>query len=300
MPWTDFFVEGSLSHGGRYGGADCLAFDAEHAPLAWPPSLQACNFVGINTALLLIVWLVGRGERSSPERGSAKSAGRSAAESQATALDTALYWFAMLVFSAKVVFGALGNKFVTVVNPCHALNLGHALALRGRGERQSRLALYMMPWVMGAWCAIASPDPEAQFTGELVHFWAEHLLVTFVLPVYFTVRDGTAAANPTGVLGQLNFATAVRATACYFAYSTVLLMPLSRLTTVNLNYMLCPPEPIEGMGSYYMLFWSTVGFPCCTLCTYVMIGIGWVILYVGAALGLTSNASSTNTKSKRA
>ena len=41
MPWTDFFVQGSLSHGGRYGGPDCLAFDVEHAPLAWLPSLQA-------------------------------------------------------------------------------------------------------------------------------------------------------------------------------------------------------------------------------------------------------------------
>ena len=88
------------------------------------------------------------------------------------------------------------------------------------------------------------------------------------------------------MLGQWTAAAVIRATVLYFAYSTVFLLGLSRASGVNLNYMLCPPAPLDSMGSRYMLFWAGVGFPGCMACACAMLAVGQAAVWCGTKLGM--------------
>ena len=288
-----------------FGGPACVAFDRDSAP-AWlagtglPPSLQTlqvANFITINSALALLYALAERWPRK--PLGASSKASPPPPPHPVTALDRALSWCAAATFLAKLGYGVLGRKGVSLCNPCHVLNLAQWLALRRRGPATSRAMLLFLPWVCGATVAMLAPDPEDEFAGELAQFWAEHTLIAVVLPLYFIVRDGGAAANPSGLLGELHRdpLAFVRGTIYYYAQSLVVLMVLARVTTVNTNYMLCPPAVLESLLApqhlrHYMVIWYGVAFPVALLMSWHLVLWGKLLLWIRPTLFQPARAAA--------
>ena len=160
-----------------------------------------------------------------------------------------------------------------------------ALLRPGRAATSSGVLLGM-PWITGAVVALAMPDMDRDFPGEEAQFWLEHLLLVLVLPLYLTCRDGTAEANPEGVLGLLarergwGVPAMTRGTMMYYTPSTLGLLPLARVFRVNTNYMLCAPAQIRGWGSRYMLYWTMSALPVAVAISLVWFGIARALLWL--------------------
>ena len=265
-----------------YGGPACLAFDSEHAP-AWlaaaglPASLQLSNFLLVNGAMLLVYAATSRWPRRPLPAGWVPPPAPAP-----TTLDRLVGACLAVPLLAKLCFALLGNKGLTIINPCHILNAVQLWAATRRGQPGvSRAMLLFMPWICGATVAMITPDPETEFVGEGAQFWAEHVMIAIVAPLYFVVRDGSAVANPGGLLGELERdpTAFVRGTLFYYAQSLIFLMPLARLTTINSNYMLCPPGVLEAMGEHYMTFWLAGAFPVALILSWLMVLVGRALLW---------------------
>jgi uncharacterized membrane protein YwaF len=287
-----------LAQGGREGGPACFAFDAESAP-AWlaqlglPRSLQWANFVCVNAVLAVIAACCAMcGPRRPLPVGFVAPP-----PARPSGLDRLVHACAVLALCAKVAFAVLGHKLMFMLNPCHVLNVMVVLAAPRRSAGSTRLTVLLLPWITGAIMALVTPDPERQFSWEPAHFWYQHLVIVLA-PVYLVARDGSAVDNPAGVLGKVarDPVTLVRATLLYLVYSTLLLIPISRLTGVNTNYMLCPPAPLESFGAAYLVVWTTAALPICTLLAWLVVEAGRGLLLLVPSLrplGLSTSADKT-------
>jgi hypothetical protein len=293
MMWESPLRQAAEIPAPSYGGPVCAAFDVEHAP-AWLASvglpsslqtLQAANFLVVNGAMLLVYALATRWPRRPLSTVEAEQQ-RRRPEEATTGLDRFLSVCLGVPLLAKVAFGVLGNKAISVINPCHVLNAVQWWAMTRRGASTSRAMLMFLPWICGATVAMITPDPEVEFPGEVAQFWVEHAMIAIVAPLYFVVRDGDAASNPEGLLGTLarDPAAFVRGILWYYLQSFLVLMPLARLTTINSNYMLCPPAIIWSKGAAYMTFWLSCAFPVALVLSWNMVLLGRLVLWCSPTL----------------
>ncbi|XP_011405786.2 PREDICTED: transmembrane protein 164-like [Amphimedon queenslandica] len=88
-----------------------------------------------------------------------------------------------------------------------------------------------------------------QFHGEVALSWIQHVLIFAVVPPYLVYhRGGTKALESLTDFSWSSLSGAVFLILCYFVHQ-----PVSMITRVNINFLLCPISPYPFEGPYYRL-----------------------------------------------
>jgi len=294
-PWVRIgFLNGGLGddmgrvpRGSEEGGAGCANF----VPFGQAVRENLVGAVAVVAVYLLLNWVLDPAGRKG--RPGAVYAGR-----PNTAVDTALGVLSALVWVWNAAYKVAKSRFIFMLAPCHVLSLMHAFVLLNRPlAALNRIFLFSMAWQYGAIMAILTPDTANLYMpGEVLEFWAQHWLITVIVPPYliFSRRKENAAFLRNQPWEFLRGILSMQ------AYHWFVLGPVGRLLHANLNYMQCPPElvwDISEMGLHPLLN-DTQGYRIVTslivtpLSAIVYIAY-WVACYAAPALVLPAAPAAT-------
>lgn len=251
-PWVRIgFLNGGLGddlgrvpRGSEEGGAGCIGF---------VPFGQAVRENLVMAAVVVLAYVVLNRvldvEGAGGGRKKAVYVGR-----PNSAVDTALGVLSAVVWVWNASYKMAKSRFIFMLAPCHVLSLMHAFVLLNRPSAAwNRLFLLSIAWQYGAVMAILTPDTANLYMpGEVLEFFAQHWLITVIVPPYliFSRREENAA-----FLGNQPWEF-LRGILSMQAFHWFILGPVGRLMHANLNYMQCPPElvwDISDMGVHPIL-----------------------------------------------
>ena len=106
----------------------------------------------------------------------------------------------------------------------------------------------------GAWIGIIWPETDNLTSIEVVYFYIQHILASFLCPLimYFNHRYDPLRYLKSGIMPLFSFVL-------FSAYNRYLLTPISAMTWANLNHTLCGVnnDPFYAnfeMGKWYHFF----------------------------------------------
>uniref|UniRef100_A0A7E4V8T1 Ferric oxidoreductase domain-containing protein n=1 Tax=Panagrellus redivivus TaxID=6233 RepID=A0A7E4V8T1_PANRE len=141
------------------------------------------------------------------------------------------------VFFMEFLYKIITRTSIFLFNPCHvATSLQLVLLWLGRDDPRVtqlfRFSNYVMP---GAFFAIAFPILNTRLIiGEVLIYFVQHLLI-LVIPVYLIFLGGHYRPE-----SYYNSGWPIFGMSTILMYHFAVLQPLSLMTDVNLNCMLCP------------------------------------------------------------
>lgn len=128
-------------------------------------------------------------------------------------------------------------SLINLLQPCHLLLLFSSFSLSYRTPSSTALIIYSLPLVIGAWSAVIFPDITNLSKADEFHFFLQHYFLLF-LPFYLLSKQNFLA------LKNLSFLDVINANIAIGLLHFGLYESVGLLTTVNINYFLCPPESL--------------------------------------------------------
>lgn len=129
-----------------------------------------------------------------------------------------------------------------MTNPCHISLMVLVVLLLGdnSSDRMRWLHTVYGGSLFGAFAALVIPHLENLNLAEIVAFFGEHSLIWPLGPLILYRRYGFRAPGWRDTLVGFG---------CYILYHIIVLVPICRLTKINVNFQLCP-SPEEWFLSF--------------------------------------------------
>lgn len=173
-----------------------------------------------------------------------------------TLLEKVMSYSAMTSWFMILVYKALRNDLISMLQPCH-VNLVVLIFTLNFPKKYTITHFVFNVFVHGIWgtmLAISAPDLRGyDMLLEVENFWFEHYLL-LAAPFLLMFTDRYVLWPPSLAVALLSF--------CFNAlYNVPFLASLGLLTGLNVNYTLSPPPGIlEYFGSYYRV--ASLFFVC--------------------------------------
>ncbi|XP_017866624.1 PREDICTED: transmembrane protein 164 [Drosophila arizonae] len=161
----------------------------------------------------------------------------------------------LLLISMSVIFGIemgfklAGGSMIFALNPCHVQTCLQIYLLAAKPTKvTTALFRIQMSNLNGPFLAFLFPEVEGRtYPFEQATYWIQHALL-YLIPIYI-LRTGAYTIEDLG-----DFKWSKIGTAFMLFYHFVLLSPLSILTGINLDHMLCAAVSDPFQGQNYRLF----------------------------------------------
>lgn len=158
-----------------------------------------------------------------------------------------------LLWGIEIGFKLASRSFIYILNPCHMVTLIQIILLTFSSNYYTR-GLYRLHAGMlnGGTLAIYFPVTATRlFPFEVELYYIQHILILTV-PIFLLTSHGGYSLEPVG-----SFRWTISSIAAFRIYHHFVLQPVSLLTWVNLNGVLCPFQFDPFIGRYYRL-WAHV------------------------------------------
>ncbi|PAA81352.1 hypothetical protein BOX15_Mlig005403g1 [Macrostomum lignano] len=153
-----------------------------------------------------------------------------------------------LVFGIEIGFKLSTNSIIWLLNPCHVITIIQiVLLLMPPCRCTTGLFRLMIHLLNGPLLALLLPVVNTRMlNGEVFVYYAQHVLI-LALPLFLIRRgfkDGVFTTEP-----MLDFSWVILAQAVQSIYHFVVLQPISCMTLVNLDNIMCPAisDPFRGL-----------------------------------------------------
>jgi len=161
---------------------------------------------------------------------------------------------------------------IYVMQPCHLMLIFQFCAFFGSAEFSSAVAVFTIPPMVGAYLAIAFPDTSGlDQIYEVEAYWAEHVVITVVTPVFLLCRDGYSTK-------LLQFSYIFLGVWLLILYHWAVLEPVDLVTLVNVDFMLCPS--IAMKQAFQMISQSLLWPSYRSTITVTVALLGWPLSYI--------------------
>ncbi|EDV98178.1 transmembrane protein 164 [Drosophila grimshawi] len=154
-----------------------------------------------------------------------------------------------IVFGIEMGFKLAGRSMIFTLNPCHVQTCLQIYLLAAKPTRTTTaLFRIQMSNLNGPFLAFIFPEVEGRtYPFEQAAYWIQHALL-YIIPIYI-LRSGAYTVEDLG-----DFKWSKIGTAFMLFYHFALLSPLSILTGINLDHMLCAAMSDPFQGQNYRLF----------------------------------------------
>jgi len=181
---------------------------------------------------------------------------------------------------------------IYVLQPCHLMLIFQFCALFASAVFSSAVAVFTIPPMVGAYLAIAFPDTSGlDQVLEVEAYWAEHVVITMVTPVFLLCRDGYS-------LKLLQFSYIFLGVWLLILYHWAILEPIDVFTLVNVDFMLCPTSAMKEV--FRMVSQSLIWPSYRSTITIIVAFLGWPLSYfyklLAALLGTLYMGGISGTK----
>lgn len=172
------------------------------------------------------------------------------------------------IFGVEFGFKLARESVIFVLNPCHVQTIVQVYLLAAKPSKLSiTLFRIQMNFLNGPFLASLFPEIENRtYAFQKCTFWIQHGLLYFI-PVYI-LRSGAYKSEK---LMDLNWAALSMAINLLYHFN--FLAPMSVLTGVNLNHMLCAAiaDPFQGENyRVYAVIHQSILCPLLNKLTYLM------------------------------
>ncbi|KAM8711984.1 hypothetical protein ACLKA7_012492 [Drosophila subpalustris] len=154
-----------------------------------------------------------------------------------------------LIFGIEMGFKLAGRSMIFALNPCHVQTCLQIYLLAAKPTKTTTaLFRIQMSNLNGPFLAFLFPEVEGRtYPFEQATYWIQHALL-YIIPIYI-LRSGTYTIEDTK-----DFKWCKIGTSFMLFYHFLLLSPLSILTGINLDHMLCAAMSDPFQGQNYRLF----------------------------------------------
>lgn len=225
------------------GGLECYEFLTVKERL-----IDTCAFI-IFSALIVIPRVLRTLSLPSQQQGIVPKCAKKPSEGIVGTRRTLLITIS-LVFGAEMGFKIIKRTWIYVLNVCHVITIVQIYLLSAEPSRictavfRVHIHLLFAPFL-----AVLFPSTNSRTAPEILVFWMQHLLITFVVPTYLIHIGGTYTCEP---LGDFSWAMFTVLVIGFYMYCIV--QGIGMMTLANLNTVLCPAESDPFYGPYYRCF----------------------------------------------
>ncbi|CAF0758808.1 unnamed protein product [Didymodactylos carnosus] len=157
------------------------------------------------------------------------------------------------LWGIEIGFKIASRQLIWILNPCHIVTLIQIILLALSSNKISR-GLYRLHVVMisGGTLAMYFPLTTTRFFPfEVEIYYIQHILI-LIVPIFLLTSHGGYSLEP-----MKSFRWTILAITSFRIYHFFVLQPVSLLTSVNLNGVLCPLE-FDPFNSVYYRMWANV------------------------------------------
>ncbi|KAH8373087.1 hypothetical protein KR009_011631 [Drosophila setifemur] len=154
-----------------------------------------------------------------------------------------------VIFGIEMGFKLSGRSMIFALNPCHVQTCLQIYLLAAKPTKTTTaLFRIQMSNLNGPFLAFLFPEVEGRtYPFEQATYWIQHALL-YIIPIYI-IQSGAYTVEDLG-----DFHWSHIGTAFMLFYHFVLLSPLSMVTGINLDHMLCAAVSDPFQGPNYRLF----------------------------------------------
>ncbi|ESO09742.1 hypothetical protein HELRODRAFT_183886 [Helobdella robusta] len=155
-----------------------------------------------------------------------------------------------LVFGIELGFKLSTRQFIWILNPCHVVTIIQIYLLIAPASKLSSLMFrFHIHMLSGVSIAICFPVVNTRLLEfEVATYWAQHLLLLFI-PFYLMSLGGAYSVEDFADMTWSVFALSIQ-----MIYHFIFLQPISLVTGINLNNIMCPAVSDPFKGTYYRLY----------------------------------------------
>ncbi|CAF1570632.1 unnamed protein product, partial [Didymodactylos carnosus] len=157
------------------------------------------------------------------------------------------------LWGIEIGFKIASRQLIWILNPCHMVTLIQIILLALSSNKISR-GLYRLHVAMisGGSLAIYFPLTATRFFPfEVEIYYIQHILI-LIVPIFLLTSHGGYSLEP-----MKSFRWTILAITAFRVYHFLVLQPVSLVTSVNLNGVLCPLE-FDPFYSQYYRFWANI------------------------------------------